>query len=149
MKRRIQPIEGRKFQVNVERRGDQVRTTVKFEEKKASASSAAGAPAAPAAANPPGWLAAYLGSKPEGISIATDPRTGKRTGSFFFRTTDDLEKVHDFYEDKMTKAGWDVSRAPTQVWGSSKSEGRKFEVTPTRRGDETRVRVEFEDKESK
>jgi hypothetical protein len=48
----------------------------------------------------------------------------------------------------MTRATWDVSRAQTQVW-ESKTEGRKFEVTPKRRGDETRVRAEFEDKEQK
>jgi hypothetical protein len=57
--------------------------------------------------------------------------------------------VHDFYEDKMTRATWDVSRAPTQVWGSSEAEGRKFEVTPERRGDDTRVRAAFEEKNGK
>jgi VWFA-related protein len=137
--------EGRKFEIKPERRGDQVRATVTFEEKKASAP-AASAAAAPAAPNPPDWLPVYPGSAPEGLSVATDPRTGKHTGSYFFRTTDDQTKVMDFFEDKMTKATWHVSRAPTQVWGSSASEGRKFEVKPTHRGDETRVRVEFEDK---
>ena len=42
-----------------------------------------------------------------------------------------------------------MSRAPTQVWGSSEAEGRKFEVTPERRGDDTRVRVAFEEKANK
>jgi hypothetical protein len=36
-----------------------------------------------------------------------DPQSGKRVGSYFF------EQVHDFYEDKMTQATWNVSRAPT------------------------------------
>ena len=44
-------------------------------------------------------------------------------------------------------AAWNVNRAPTQVWGSSDAEGRKFEVSPERRGDETRVRVSFEEKD--
>jgi VWFA-related protein len=140
--------EGRKFEVIPARRGDEVRVRVTFEEKKTSAP-AAGAASAPAATNPPDWLPVYPGAKPEGLSIAIDPRTGKRIGSYFFRTADEIEQVHNFYEDKMTKAAWDVSRAPTQVWGESKTEGRKFEVKPARRGDETRVRVEFEDKEQK
>ena len=43
----------------------------------------------------------------------------------------------------------DMEREPgaTQVWGSSDAEGRKFEVSPERRGDETRVRVSFEEKD--
>jgi hypothetical protein len=53
--------------------------------------------------------------------------------------------VHYFYEDNMTRATWDVNRVPTQVWGKSDAEGRKFVVSPQRRGDDTRVRVEFED----
>ena len=46
----------------------------------------------------------------------------------------------------MTQATWSVSRAPTQVWGSSEVEGRKFEVSPERRGDEVRARVTFEER---
>jgi hypothetical protein len=57
--------------------------------------------------------------------------------------------VHDFYEDKMTQATWNVNRASTQVWGDSKAQGRKFEVNPERRGDDTRVRVTFEEQEQK
>ena len=57
--------------------------------------------------------------------------------------------MHDFYEDNMTRATWNVSRAPTQVWGSSQAEGRKFEVSPERRGDNTRVRVAFEERDQK
>jgi hypothetical protein len=82
----------------------------------------------------PDWLALYPGSKPEGISVVIDPKTGKRVGSYFFRTSDEIKQVHDFYEDNMTKATWEVSRAPTRVWGSSEAEGRKFEVTSERRG---------------
>jgi Mg-chelatase subunit ChlD len=89
---------------------------------------------------------AYPESKPEGVSVTIDAQTGKRVGSYFFRTSDEIEQVHDFYEDKMTRATWDVSRAPTQVWGSSEAEGRKFEVTPERRGDDTRVRFEEKDR---
>ena len=63
-----------------------------------------------------------------------DPQTGKRIGSYFFRTSDEINQVHDFYEDKMTQATWSVNRAPTQVWGSSDAEGRKFDVSPERRG---------------
>ena len=94
----------------------------------------------------PAWLPLYPGSKPEGMSVAIDPQTGNRVGSYFFRTPDEIEQVHDFYEDNMTRATWDVNRAPTQVWGSSQAEGRKFDVSPVRRGDETRVRVSFEEK---
>ena len=47
----------------------------------------------------------------------------------------------------MTQATWNVNRAPTQVWGSSEAGGRKFEVNPERRGDDTRVRVTFEEQE--
>ena len=74
-------------------------------------------------------------------------RNGPAVGSYFFRTSDEIKQVHDFYEDNMTRAPWEVSRAPTQVWGSSEAEGRKFEVTPERRGDDTRVRVAFEEKD--
>jgi len=42
-----------------------------------------------------------------------------------------------------------VSRAPTQVWGSSMAEGREFQVTPQQCGDGTRVRVTFEEKNQK
>ncbi len=95
----------------------------------------------------PSWLPLYPGSKPEGVSVAIDPQTGNRVGSYFFRTSDEITQVHDFYEDSMTRATWNVNRAPTQVWGSSDAEGRKFEVSPERRGDETRVRVSFEEKD--
>ena len=63
----------------------------------------------------PSWLPLYPESKPEGLSVITDPQTGKRVGSFFFRTTDGIKQVQDFYEDKMTQVTWDVSRAPMQV----------------------------------
>ena len=149
-------VEGRKFEVSPERRGDEVRARVTFEERTASSPAAGatktGAPAASAASTAsaaPGWLPLYPGSKPEGLSVVTDPQTGNRVGSYFFRTSDEIEQVHDFYEDKMTRATWSVSRAPTQVWGSSDAEGRKFEITPQRRGDDTRVRVNFEEKEQK
>jgi hypothetical protein len=138
--------EGRKFEVTPERRGDQVRVRVTFEEKKPGATAATEAKPAELPADLPGWLPLYPDTKPEGLSIVTDPQTGKRIGSYFFRTSDEIKQVHDFYEDKMTQATWDVSREPTQVWGSSKSEGRKFEVTPERRGDQVRVRVTFEEK---
>jgi hypothetical protein len=65
------------------------------------------------------------------------------------RPPDEIKQVHDFYEDSMTRATWKVSRAPTQVWGSSEAEGRKFEVNPERRGDDTRVRVAFQEKGQK
>jgi hypothetical protein len=94
----------------------------------------------------PTWLPLYPGSKPEGLSVVTDPQTGNRVGSYFFCTSDEIEQVHDFYEDKMTQATWSVSRAPTQVWGSSDAEGRKFEITPQLRGDDTHVRVNFEER---
>lgn len=97
----------------------------------------------------PDWLPPYPGTKPEGVSITTDPATGKRVGSFFFRTNDEREKVYDYYEDKMTRATWSLSRGAVKVLGGSESEGREFEVTAERRGDETRVRVEFDDKEQK
>ena len=138
--------EGRKFSVTPERRGDQVRVRVVFEEKKPAAAAAPTAKPAEPPADLPDWLPLYPGAKPEGLSITTDPQTGKRVGSYFFRTSDEIKQVHDFYEDNMTRATWDVSRAPTEVWGSSEAEGRKFEVTPERRGDETRVRVTFEEK---
>ncbi len=112
---------------------------------------AAPAPAAKPAEPPadlPNWLPLYPGAKPQGLSIATDPQTGKRAGSYFFRTSDEIKQVHDFYEDTMTRATWHVSRAPTQVWGNSKAEGRKFEVSSERRGDDTRVRVTFEEKKA-
>jgi hypothetical protein len=96
----------------------------------------------------PDWLPRYPESKPEGVSVTIDPETGKRVGSYFFRTSDEIEQVHDFYEDKR-HGRRDVSRAPTQAWGSSEAEGRKFEVTPERRGDDTRVRVAFEEKNRK
>lgn len=52
------------------------------------------------------------------------------------------------YEDKMTQATWNVNRAPTQ--GLGKFRGRlQFEVNPERRGDDTRVRVTFEEQEEK
>ena len=57
-------------------------------------------------------------------------------------------KCMDFYEDKMTRATWNVSHAPTQVWGRSKSEGRKFEVEPAQRGDQIRATVKFEEKKA-
>ena len=139
--------EGRKFDVSPERRGDQVRARVTFEESKAKAPAAStsgtGESVGMAA---PAWLPLYPGSKPEGMSVAIDPQTGNRVGSYFFRTPDEIEQVHDFYEDNMTRATWDVNRAPTQVWGSSQAEGRKFDVSPVQRGDETRVRVSFEEK---
>jgi hypothetical protein len=49
----------------------------------------------------------------------------------------------------VTQATWNVNRAPTQVWGSSETECRKFEVTPERRGDDMRVRVAFKEKNRK
>jgi hypothetical protein len=114
---------------------------------------AASAPLATKEIEPPAdlpeWLPLYPGAKPEGISVVTEPETGKRVGSYFFRTSDEIEQVHDFYEDKMTQATWNVNRAPTQVWGDSKAQGRKFEVNPERRGDDTRVRVTFEEQEQK
>jgi hypothetical protein len=75
------------------------------------------------------WLPRYPESKAEGVSVIIDPETAKRVGSYFFRTSDEIKQVHDFYEDGMTRVTWDVSRAPTQVWGSSEAERRKFEVT--------------------
>jgi VWFA-related protein len=118
----------------------------------AAAPPPAPAPAAKPAEPPadlPNWLPLYPGSKPEGVSVIIDPQTGKRVGSYFFRTSDEIKQVHDFYEDKMTRATWKVSRAPTQVWGSSEAEGRKFRVAPERRGDDTRVQVAFEEKDQK
>ena len=97
----------------------------------------------------PEWLPLYPGAQPQGLSIAIDPQTGKRVGSYFFRTSDEIKQVHDFYEDKMTRATWEVSRAPTQVWGSSMAEGRKFVVIAEWRGDDTRARVTFEEKHQK
>ncbi len=129
-----------------ERRGDQVRARVTFEENKAGAATARGSATGSAAATaPPDWLPLYPGSKPEGVSVTVDPETGKRVGSYFFRTPDEISQVHDFYEDNMTRATWSVSRAPTQVWGSSQAEGRKFDVSPERRGDQVRARVTFEE----
>jgi len=141
--------EGRKFEVTPERRGDQVRVRVTFEEKKPAAAAAPAAKPSEPPAELPDWLPLYPDSKPEGLSITTDPQSGKRVGSYFFRTSDEIKQVHDFYEDNMTRATWQVSRAPTEVWGSSEAEGRRFEVTPERRGDETRVRVTFEEKAKK
>ena len=43
----------------------------------------------------PDWLPLYPGAKPEGISVITEPETGKRVGSYFFRTSDEIEQVHD------------------------------------------------------
>ncbi len=62
-------------------------------------------PAAPPA-DLPSWLPLYPGSKPEGVSVTIDPQSGKRVGSYFFRTSDEIEQVHDFYEDNMTRATW-------------------------------------------
>ena len=140
--------EGRKFEVTPERRGDDTRVRVVFEEKKTGTTAGPAAKPAEPAAELPDWLPLYPGAKPQGLSIVTDPQTGNRVGSYFFRTSDEIKQVHDFYEDKMTQATWDVSRAPTQVWGSSKAEGREFEVAPERRDDETRVRVGFEEKKA-
>ena len=142
--------EGRKFEVSPERRGDDVRARVTFEESKPSAPApGAKTTASSAAVAVPDWLPVYPGSRFEGVSVVIDPQTGKRVGSYFFRTPDEIEQVHDFYEDKMTQATWNVNRAPTQVWGSSEAQGRKFEVNPERRGDDTRVRVMFEEQEQK
>jgi hypothetical protein len=149
--------EGRKFKVHVQRRGDDFRARVTFEERKPKASAGEKATAAtggseagsPKRAEVPNWLPLYPGSEVEGLSMTTDPQSGKRVGSYFFRTTDDIEQVHDFYEDKMTQATWSVNRAPTQVWGESDAEKRKFEVSPARRGDEVRARVTFEESTAK
>ncbi|HEY5703958.1 MAG TPA: toll/interleukin-1 receptor domain-containing protein [Terrimicrobiaceae bacterium] len=142
--------EGREFQVTPQQRDDGTRVRVTFEEKKAGAAAAgANSTEATVATSAPDWLPLYPDAKPQGLSIAIDPRTGKRVGSYFFRTSDEIKQVHDFYEDKMTRATWEVSRAPTQVWGSSMTEGREFEVTPQQRGDGTRVRVTFEEKNQK
>ena len=110
--------EGRKFEVHVERRGDGFRARVTFEERKVRASAARGS-TTDTPVSLPDWLPLYPGSKPEGVSVMIDPQSGKRVGSYFFRTSDEIEQVHDFYEDKMTQATWNVSRAPTQVWGKS------------------------------
>ena len=119
------------------------------DEKAVVAAGGANSTEAAVATSAPEWLPLYPGAQPQGLSIAIDPQTGKRVGSYFFRTSDEIEQVHDFYEDKMTRAMWEVSRAPTQVWGSSKAEGREFQVTPQQRGDDTRVRVTFEEKNKK
>ena len=140
--------ERRKFEVSPSRRGDEVRARVTFEESTARTPPANTSGSATAAAAVPGWLPAYPGSKPEGVSVVVDPQSGKRVGSYFFRTSDEIEQVHDFYEDNMTRATWSVSRAPTQVWGESDAEGRKFVVSPKRRDEDTRVRVEFEERAS-
>jgi hypothetical protein len=150
--------EGRKFEVQVQRRDDEFRARVTFEERKPKASSAGqkatatsgGSPtSSPSGTEVPNWLPLYPGSKVEGFSVTVDPQTGKRVGSYFFRTTDDIEQVHDFYEDKMTQATWSVNRAPTQVWGESDAERRKFDVSPARRDDEVRARVTFEESTAK
>ena len=142
--------EGRKFQVLVQRRDDEFRARVTFEERKPRASQAAAQATATTtvsvAAAVPGWIPAYPGSTPEGVSVVVDPQSGKRVGSYFFRTSDEIKQVGDFYEDNMTRATWNVNRAPTQVWGKSDAEGRKLVVSPQRRDDDTRVRVEFEER---
>ena len=60
--------------------------------KKARASAAGGSTSADAAATP-GWLPVYPGSKPEGVSVMIDPQTGKRIGSYFFRTPDEIKQT--------------------------------------------------------
>ena len=80
-------------------------------------------PAAPPPAELPDWLPVYPGSKPEGVSTATDPATGKRVGSFFFRTNDERSKVLEFYEDKMTRATWKYQPRPNPGLGPLRRRG--------------------------
>jgi hypothetical protein len=132
---------GRKLRAKPEKRGGQTRVRVEFEE---DVQKSAKAPAV-VAATVPDWLSAYPRATPQNVSTLADPKSGKRIGSFFFLTPDDKDAVRGFYQDNMSTATWRVSHAPTEVWGNSSAQGRKFSVTHANRGGQTRVRVTFEE----
>ena len=49
------------------------------------------------------------GANPKAVSVAIDPQSGDPRRQLLFRTSDGIKPVHDFYEDNMTRATWNVN----------------------------------------
>lgn len=63
------------------------------------------------AANAPAWMPVYPGSQPEGL-VGADTAEGA-TGSFHFVTKDAIERVTDFYKERLKTAGLKVGSSTT------------------------------------
>jgi hypothetical protein len=86
----------------------------------------------------PGWIEAYPGTTPQGTMSAKSDEGSSVTYSF--KTGDGPQRVLDFYEDQVQRAGLEVSSKSTTIGGGmllaeDRSTKRQVVVTMSASGD--------------
>ncbi len=103
----------------------------------------------------PAWVPAYPGSTPEGSFSAQND--SEQTGTFTFKTSDAVDKVAKYYEDKLKSEGYKVDNALATesgshsggiVSGEDASKNRSVTVTIGSEDGKTNVAVQFAEKKS-
>jgi hypothetical protein len=97
------------------------------------------------AVNLPGWLPAYPGSTPQGISSSEGQGS---SGAFSFKTADSVDRVVSFYEDALKKGGFnvDVTRHAAGAMVSADNGSKKATVNALGDGSGASASVTYEDK---
>ncbi len=98
----------------------------------------------------PDWIPTYPGARTEGI--AAIEANGEKTGSYTVRTSDSVDSVLAFYQQKLQGMGFEVSRAALNFNGApsgtltATSARRNVNITATAQEGETQALVSYSDK---
>jgi hypothetical protein len=130
----IEADNGENVVINADGRGVEVR------DHDSSAHIGAGSSRVPA------WVPAYPGSHPEGAVDAVE--NGEESGAFHFVTSDDAQKVREYYEDALRQAGFSVRYEDDEIKGDDAAHNRKLGIRSSGALGHTSVTVGFTEKKS-
>lgn len=98
----------------------------------------------------PDWIPTYPGSRTEGI--AAIEANGEKSGSFTVRTSDSVDSLLAYFQQKFEGMGFEVSRAALNFNGApsgtltASSAQRNVNITATAQEGETQALVSYSDK---
>lgn len=103
----------------------------------------------PGAAQLPDWLPSYPRAQVAGALAGTEGKGGQ-AALYTFKTDDSPDDVATFYENALSKAGFEVARTPTPrgiiIAAQQSASGRTVHITAAREADETVGQIILEDK---
>ena len=93
------------------------------------------------------WIPSYPGSSKLGAMKST--QNGKKSGTYRFKSNDDVKQVISFYDEKLNSDGFKINKTSYDANGESggsvtgEKGGRTIAVTAAREGSETDIVITF------